>query len=190
MRSDSTCVAESCDRPVHSRGWCASHYASWWRHGDPMIARCRLVRGTVEERFDFFVVVTPGCWGWTGETTRQGYGRMSVKADGRFPQRGSAPAHVVSYMLHVGPIPDGLVLDHLCMVKSCTNWMHLEPVTHQENIQRYWRTVPPRERCHRGHDLTVPNAFYYAKTTGKGQCRLCVRENQNARAHLKRSSGA
>jgi hypothetical protein len=48
-----------------------------------------------------------GCWLWTGTRRRDGYGLVSV---GGKQQR----AHRVSYELFVGPIPTGLVLDHLC----------------------------------------------------------------------------
>jgi hypothetical protein len=36
----------------------------------------------------------------------------------------------------VGPIPEGLVLDHLCRNRSCCNPAHLEPVTTAENVRR------------------------------------------------------
>lgn len=44
--------------------------------------------------------------------------------------------HVLSYELHVGEVPEGLEVDHLCRVKWCCNPDHLEAVTHRENIRR------------------------------------------------------
>lgn len=178
MVSEATCSVEGCDRPRHSRGWCSAHARAWHRHGDPLGAGWTRTNGTVEDRFWRCVDKTDTHWMWTGEVTIQGYGRMSVKTDTRFSQAGSAPAHVVSYVLNVGPVPDGLVLDHTCFVKACVNPAHLEPVTQQENVQRYWRQAPERERCSRGHDLLLPNSYYTVSTTGQRQCRLCVRENQ------------
>jgi hypothetical protein len=65
-------------------------------------------------------------------------------------------AHRAMYAEHMGPIPDGLVLDHLCRVKSCVNPTHLEPVTPLVNFQRgmgYWALGT----CRRGlHDITDP----------------------------------
>jgi hypothetical protein len=29
-----TCSVPTCERPVRARGWCASHYRRWQRHGD------------------------------------------------------------------------------------------------------------------------------------------------------------
>jgi hypothetical protein len=45
-------------------------------------------------------------------------------------------AHRFAYLEFVGPIPDGLVLDHLCRNKKCVNPDHLEPVTNAENLRR------------------------------------------------------
>lgn len=73
-----------------------------------------------------------GCWLWTASLTGAGYGQISD------PDRRSHPllAHRVSYALHVGPVPDGMDLDHLCRVPSCINPRHLEPVTRSENLRR------------------------------------------------------
>ena len=88
-----------------------------------------------------------GCWVWTGAHDSSGYGNAYV--DGRM--RGS---HRVSYEHHVGPIPDGLVLDHLCRNRSCVNPDHLEPVTHRENILRGEGVAAQKARathCPKGH---------------------------------------
>jgi len=74
-----------------------------------------------------------GCWLWRGTLSR-GYGR--VKVGGR--DRGT---HCVVYEMLIGPIPDGLELDHVCDRKNCVNPAHLDPVSHAENIRRSkWRS--------------------------------------------------
>ena len=73
-----------------------------------------------------------GCIEWTGDVGNSGYGRFWIgpgKAD-------KALAHRWSYEYHVGPIPEGLVIDHLCRNKLCSNPAHLEPVTMAENWRR------------------------------------------------------
>jgi hypothetical protein len=69
-----------------------------------------------------------GCWVWQGALS-SGYG--SMRADGR-----TRPAHRVFYERHLGAIPKGLDLDHLCRNKACVNPAHLEPVTRRENVWR------------------------------------------------------
>jgi len=69
-----------------------------------------------------------GCWVWTGQKS-DGYGR--VKYRNRFQR-----VHVLLYREMVGPVPDGLELDHKCRNRSCVNPSHLEPVTNLENHRR------------------------------------------------------
>ncbi len=90
------------------------------------------LRGTLEERFWRKVVKTDGCWIWLGFLSDTGY--ATIKSGGR---HGSMlRAHRLSYEIHVGPIPDGLQIDHLCANRYCTNPKHLEPVSSLENIRR------------------------------------------------------
>lgn len=73
-----------------------------------------------------------GCWEWIG-TIR------SVRGYGCFQFNGkSLAAHRLSYSSLVGPIPEGLHIDHLCRFTECVNPEHLEPVTLQENNRRSW----------------------------------------------------
>jgi hypothetical protein len=45
-------------------------------------------------------------------------------------------AHRYFYEQHRGPIPDGLVIDHLCRVPACVNPEHLEATNQFENVRR------------------------------------------------------
>ena len=65
------------------------------------------------------------CWIWT-RGTRNGYGGTS---------RGEI-VHRTLYERANGPIPEGMVLDHLCRHTLCVNSDHLEPVTSLENLRR------------------------------------------------------
>lgn len=85
--------------------------------------------------------VVGDCWLWEG-STRGGYGRMKLRS------LGMVEAHRASYQYHVGQIPDGLVLDHICRNRACINPAHLEPVTTLENIRRGQQGSPEAMRKH------------------------------------------
>jgi hypothetical protein len=72
-------------------------------------------------RFWANVLKTDDCWQWTGRKNRLGYGQISLLR----PLRGTIGAHRVSYFLHYGPIPDGLLVCHTCDNPECTRPDHL-----------------------------------------------------------------
>jgi hypothetical protein len=74
---------------------------------------------------------TTPCWIWQLATNPKGYGRVRVPNEDR-----KMLAHRFYYEKHVGPVPEGLQLDHLCRVRACVNPDHLEPVTAAVNTQR------------------------------------------------------
>jgi hypothetical protein len=88
-------------------------------------------------------------------------------------------AHRVVYEALVGPIPDGLELDHLCRVLRCVNPDHLEPVTHAENVARGVKGLRPRY-CKAGHEFTPENTRLGRNTNGnvRRDCRTCHRQWQ------------
>lgn len=104
------------------------------------------------------------CWEWTASKDRLGYGRFGSYT------RGSTLAHRVSYKLFVGPIPEGMELDHLCGNRGCVRPDHLEPVTHAENMRRGIQGSGPS--CPNGHPY-LPNNLYTYKN-GKRMCRICA----------------
>jgi hypothetical protein len=90
-------------------------------------------------------------------------------------------AHRFSFEYHVGAVPDGLVLDHLCRNTKCVNPYHLEPVTIGENVRRGGDAIT---RCPRGHDYTPENTYVKAPRSGRGtskECRTCNRIRRRAR---------
>lgn len=122
-----------------------------------------------------------GCWEWHGGRDRNGYGRLQIDRRPRM-------AHRVSYELFVGPIPDGLELDHLCRVRHCINPAHLEPVTHRENVLRGdgWSGINARRtHCLHGHSLDDAYRIKTGKRRGRRCCRQCIlersRRNRQAR---------
>ena len=149
-------------RPGHStpKEIHMAHYHSTW---------------TAEERFWDKVYMPPcqdDCWTWHGSTNGVGYGRFTPKSPTL------VYSHRYAYETMVGPIPQGLELDHLCRNRACVNPSHLEPVTHRENTVRGLAPSINRARmlakthCRHGHPWDAENTIY---TTRQRKCRACLR---------------
>ena len=135
----------------------------------PSILRARLW-GRVDEVGE--------CWEWQGARRDHGYGHLQV--DGRW-----VGAHRLAYELTIGPIPDGLVLDHLCRNPPCVRPDHLEAVRQRENLARGNTVVASaltRTHCPNGHPRTPANTVM---DQGKRRCIPC-RQVQNRRTTARR----
>ena len=133
------------------------------------------------ERFYKKVQMEPnsGCWLWEASCGRNGYGCFQVGKKNR-------KAHRVSYELHIGPIPDGLQLDHLCRNRCCVNPDHLEPVTNRENCLRGETGKYQRDKTHCPHGHPYSGSNLMMRPNGKRRCRACVNKDARERMRLKR----
>ena len=77
--------------------------------------------------------IPSGCWLWTGTKLTTGYGQI-------VNHRKCFKVHRVAYELFVGPIPDGMQIDHICHVRLCVNPAHLRLATNKQNGEN--RLVP------------------------------------------------
>lgn len=143
-----------------------------------MTSRRVLFLDRLVEHIDF----TPDCWVWTGNRHEAGYGRIMI-------DRVLWRAHRAVYEATVGPIPDGLHIDHLCRNRACVNPDHLEPVTEQVNILR---GVSPhalnarKTHCQEGHPFAGDNLLLWAD--GKRRCRICMTERNRQTTARRRAA--
>lgn len=113
-----------------------------------------------------FVTPRPDCIIWIGALNQKGYGAGRLRGDR------SGGIHRQVYEAFIGSIPDGMLLDHLCRVRSCINPAHLEPVTPHENAHR-GLTNATKKQCKRGHYFDAENT--YIGPDGHRGCRQCAR---------------
>lgn len=128
------------------------------------------------ERFLDLALPEPnsGCWLWTGRVDKDGYGSFQVNKE-----IGKVRAHRFAYEYIRGPIPPGLVINHLCEVAGCVNPDHLEAITQQANIDYCRSHVGKRTHCPKGHAYAGDNLVI--DCTGRRVCRTC--RNSNARRY-------
>ena len=115
---------------------------------------------------------TATCWLWTGTRHTYGHGYIHVSQT-----RSKKAAYRLAYEWFVGPIPEGLEIDHVCRVPSCVNPTHLEAVTHAENVRRgdVALIFGSRTHCGNGHPFSGDNVRGRSDCNGR-VCRTCARE--------------
>ena len=115
------------------------------------------------------------CWIYRKKPTGRGYAQMKM------PDGSQPCAHRAFYEYHVGVIPPGLTLDHLCRIRNCVNPAHLEPVSRGENVLR-GDTAPAanaaKTHCPKGHPYDEQNTRHTPQ--GGRVCRACARERRRA----------
>lgn len=162
----------------------------WWRgdaggdseaEGDWLMAGVKgATHATVRVRFWRRAVSAIGapheCWIWPGTIT-DGYGYMA--GEHGINRR----VHRVSYELNVGPIPEGLQIDHVksrgCTSRACFNPAHLEAVTCGENIRRGRSHNGSKAACPQGHPYDDVNTA--RRPDGARYCKTCNRERARRR---------
>lgn len=188
-------ICQDCREPkkIQSRNRCVNCYRAHLKalktNGTyvPLI-RKKPPRSPFEKVMSRIQKTPDGCWLYTGALMADGYAR--VKDAG--PDL-ALLVHRVTYEALVGPIPGGLVLDHLCRVRNCVNPAHLEPVSGRENLIRgVAARLGERTHCAEGHEMTPANTVLNKRKLKGGEpspSRVC-RECKNAYYRAKNAEKA
>lgn len=134
---------------------------------------------TLLERFEakYEPITESGCWIWTANSDKDGYGQFRIGKKMMRPHR-------FSYEHFVGEIPNGMYVLHKCDIPSCVRPEHLFVGTQKDNVAdmikkgRDWNMQLERgaSHCKRGHEFNEENTRW-SKNKPKRHCRACDRMN-------------
>lgn len=142
---------------------------------------------TVLDRFWSHVDTSGECWLWTAYTNpRNGYGQFRVGGEVRDKWK-AVQAHVFSWEIANGPVPDGLKVLHSCDTPACVRPLHLFLGTQSDNMRdcvAKGRMFNPmlngiknynalKTHCKNGHEFTAENTILYRR---ERRCRICKSE--------------
>lgn len=128
MAAKIICKISGCGKAHKARGLCSKHYQRWCKFGDPNKALS--LRGeSAEIRFFAKVDKSGECWIWKGKKLKSGYGVFSLR------NRSDMRSHRAAWEFTYGPIPEGLVVMHICDNKICCRIDHLRLGTQKQNLQ-------------------------------------------------------
>ena len=129
----------------------------------------RMLPQLIQERMDSGERTQDGCLIWGGYIDKKnGYGQLVTPEGNRYR------AHRLVYEHCVGPIPDRMVIDHLCRNRACVEPTHLEPVTHRENTLR----GAGRGGAFYEGGCQDPAHTQFREANGHLRCRECTRAYQ------------
>lgn len=126
------------------------------------------MKPVIERFLSKISISNSGCWEWNGYIQENGYGQTSIKSKGVY-------THRFIYEYYHDSIHPDLTIDHLCRNRKCVNPLHLEQVSHKENIMRGDTLAlknSKKTHCKRGHEFTPKNT--YVNPRGSRCCMICT----------------
>lgn len=128
------------------------------------------------EEFSSHITLEPnGCWVYKKHRISK-YIRERNGITGKFFY-----AHRWAFEYFKGKIPDGLVIDHICMKTNCVNPDHLQAITNKENVllgSGHAAINAAKRACKHGHEFNLENT--YLRLDGGRRCRICKRKKETA----------
>lgn len=155
------CSFDGCERSAYGRkDLCFAHYKQQRKGSELRPLRKDL---PADDRFWSRVEKTEaGCWIWRGNTSHDGYGRLSVDGQGVY-------AHIYSWEIHGNFRLPGLEIDHVCFTRNCVNPDHLRLTTHKQNNEHYAQPTVNSTTGARGVTWDKKNRKYAAYVTHCGK---------------------
>lgn len=129
-----SCAVDGCELPIIAKGYCGGHYQRVRKTGRPGAAQLQVKYKDPEESFAARTEWQGDHLIWTASTNGVGYGLIRTGK--------TILAHRYSYIRTYGPIPEGIVIDHICHIPRCVNPEHLRAVTVKQNNEH--TTKPDR----------------------------------------------
>lgn len=115
------------------------------------------------------------------KTTTKVFGYHQVRLKGKRWR-----AHRWAWELINGPIPEGMVIDHMCSNRACVAIDHLRVVTQRENIMAGLHNIDNRSHCNQGHPF---EGNIMVRKNGRRECAECNRARSRAN-YAKQKAGA
>lgn len=120
-----------------------------------------------------------GCWEYNGFLDKDGYPLMNMSNAKSKSGTTSVYVYRFYYEYWVGPIPEGMEIDHLCRNRNCINPTHLEVVTRGENMRRAHIAAGWDTHCRRGHERSIFGWHEWNDARGpRRDCAECRRINR------------
>jgi hypothetical protein len=114
------------------------------------------------------------CWLWLAAKDEDGYGRIRLHGSVR-------QAHRIAFLIGNGELDPEKTVDHLCLVKSCENWDHMEQVPILTNVRRASNAPSSinrmKDECENGHAFDDSNTLHFIQN-GRPvrKCRRCAQD--------------